>query len=72
MKNEKELYADILKILTAIEDRFPELSKYITEMPVKISAGTDMTVKNLKNYYDSLNALLNNYMSTHTPLTNNQ
>ena len=34
MKTEKQLNADILKITLLIQEKYPELSKYITEMPV--------------------------------------
>jgi hypothetical protein len=37
MKTKAELNYDILKITNDIANTFPELSKYIEEMPVKIS-----------------------------------
>ena len=67
MKTESGLNADILKIIEKIHDEFPELSKYINEMPVK-DLGTDDqagNIKNLENYYDSLNKLLNKYSQEH-------
>ena len=36
MKTEKELNADILKKTLMIQEKFPELSKYIEEMPITI------------------------------------
>ena len=36
MKNEKELNEDILKITMLIQEKYPELSKFITEMPVTV------------------------------------
>lgn len=67
MKTEKELNYDILKITMIIEEKYPELSKYIGEMPVKFSdsIGDEMNIQNLKNYHDSLNTLLNNYSMNH-------
>jgi len=67
MKTEKELNADILKITMTIEEKFPELSKYLKEMPDPFSDSTspDINNKNLQDYYDSLNALLNKYTVTH-------
>ncbi len=67
MKTEKELNDDIIKITTTIKEKFPELSKYIIEMPFKSSeiVSLEMTIKKLKEYYDSLDALLKNYTTTH-------
>ncbi len=63
MKTVKELNRDILFITQEIQKKFPELSKYIVEMPVKNSSIDDEAgnIKNLENYYDSLNNLLNKY-----------
>ena len=63
MKNETELNRDILKITMTIAERFPELSKYIAEMPVKISETSDpgVNIKSLSDYYNSLDTLLQNY-----------
>jgi hypothetical protein len=68
MKTEKELNNDIVKITTTIEERFPELLKYLGEMPVKIPDSDSLKInnKNLKDYYDSLDALLKNYTLNHT------
>jgi hypothetical protein len=51
----------------AIAERFPELSKYISEVPVKISDtdNTEMNIKNLSDHYASLEALLKSYVVTH-------
>jgi hypothetical protein len=67
MKTEKELNADILKITATIQARFPELSKYIIEMPANNADndGLDVNIKNLQDYYDSLDALLKNYDTYH-------
>jgi len=68
MKTEAELNADILKITGIIKDKYPELSKYISEMPVKISytAGDeDANIKSLKEYYNSLEAIIKKYSKTH-------
>ncbi len=63
MKTEKELNIDILDITMKIEEKFPELSKYLKEMPVEMAstASTEITTKSLKDYYDSLNDLFKNY-----------
>lgn len=68
MKTEKELNADILKITMLIQEKFPELSKYIAEMPVTIPNVTtpEITVKILRDYYDSLDILLKDYDKNHS------
>ncbi|MGZ3884895.1 MAG: hypothetical protein ACXVPQ_00585 [Bacteroidia bacterium] len=67
MKTESELNEDILKITMTIHQKFPELSKYIKEMPMKLLETTDpeSNLINLKNYYDSLCNLLKNYGDSH-------
>lgn len=67
MKNEIEINKDILCITNTLRKKFPELSKYMSEMPVKISYDIDAKIssKNLKDYYDSLNELMNHYAITH-------
>jgi hypothetical protein len=63
MKTEKELNADILKMITKIEEIYPELSKYIGEMNISTSNSyvDEIYLKNLKDYYDSLCALFTSY-----------
>ena len=72
MKTEQQLNSDILKVTTAIEENFPELSKYIAEMPVKFSEGDspEINIKRLSDYYDSLDTLLNNYTDCYKALQN--
>jgi len=67
MKTEKELNADILKVTSTIAARFPELSKYISEMPLSnTGAGEgDVHLKSLEDYYESLDTLLKNYDTYH-------
>lgn len=73
MKSELELNRDILSITMKIKDKYPELSKYISEMPVKLGEASDEAtdLKNLTEYYESLETLLNNYIPNHksTPST---
>ncbi len=63
MKTENQLEQDILFLTTKIQKEFPELLKYLIEMPNQYSASDDDGVnkKNLKEYYDSLNELLERY-----------
>jgi len=65
---EKNLNSKILEITMTIMDQYPELSKYLEEMPVTIPDEKDpeITVKKLESYYDSLNSLLNKYISEHS------
>ncbi|KKN07271.1 hypothetical protein LCGC14_1068850 [marine sediment metagenome] len=67
MKTKTELERDIIDITMKIHSEFPELSKYISEMP-KNDSGIDpaaMGVKNFKEYYNSLDELLTEYTKTH-------
>jgi hypothetical protein len=67
MKTEKELNDDILKITMLIQEKYPELSKYIAEMPVTIpnEATPEITIKILKEYYESLDILVKDYAVNH-------
>ena len=67
MKTEKELNDDILKITMTIKDTFPELSKYIEEMPITIpnSSNPEINIKTLTEYYESLETLLKKYSVNH-------
>jgi len=67
METENELNNEILKTTMLIHDKFPELSKYIIEMPVTIPDVNDpeINIKSLRKYRDSLNTLLNKFASTH-------
>jgi hypothetical protein len=60
---EKELNAKILEVTMKIKDHYPELSKYLDEMPVTVPSEKDpeITMNNLQTYYESLNSLLNKY-----------
>lgn len=67
---EKDLNSKILEITLKIKDQYPELSKYIEEMPVTIpdEKKPEITQENLKAYYHSLNALLSKYLLEHPDL----
>ena len=68
MKTEKELNADILAITMIIHEKFPELSKYLVEMPATIPnvSSPKITTKTLQDYYDSLKILLKDYDINHS------
>jgi CheY-like chemotaxis protein len=67
MKTETELNRDILQVTMQIEEMFPELSKYLGEMPVSLSYNDsyEASINNLEDYYNSLNVLLKSYSITH-------
>ncbi len=61
---ENEWNEKILKITMKIKEQYPELSKFLNEMQVTIPDEKDpeVTVKNLKVYFESLTSLLNKYI----------
>ena len=67
MKTENEINDDILKIITVIENKSPELSKYIAEMSINIpdNPTAEIKIKHLLSYYDSLAELLKKYTESH-------
>ncbi|MES2798020.1 MAG: hypothetical protein V4683_18780 [Bacteroidota bacterium] len=68
MKTEQEINVDILNITMMINEQFPELSKYLVEMPITIpnDSSPDITLKILKDYYDSLEILMIDYSANHS------
>jgi hypothetical protein len=72
MKTENELNKDILMITMAIEEKCPELSKYIGEMTVETgdTSSPGGIIKNLMDYYDSLDTLLKRYTIHHGNVKN--
>jgi len=60
---ENELNSKILKITMTIKDHYPELSQFLEEMPVTVPSENDpeITINQLKSYYESLNSMLNKY-----------
>ena len=67
MKTKKEIEDAILKITMEIQNQYPELSKYLAEMPVTVPdvKTPEINIKNLQEYYNSLLALLNKYIPNH-------
>jgi hypothetical protein len=59
----KQLNSDIIQITMEIKEQFPELSKYILEMPVTVPnlENPEMNRKALQDYYDSLKIILKDY-----------
>ncbi len=67
MKTEKQLNSEILEITMKIQDQFPELSKYIAEMPITIpnASSPEINIKSLQEYYESLVIILKDYAINH-------
>ena len=65
MKTIIELEQSIMNITAKIHKEFPELVKYITEIPVNISAEAEGNIKNLEDYYSSLEQIISKYSKTH-------
>ena len=69
METEQELTDAIVKVTMTIHQAYLELSKYIGEMPVKLSYKTsdEIHAKNLKDYLESLKTLISKYALSHEP-----
>lgn len=67
METEAEINLKIIKIITVIQENYPELSKYIEEMPVDNlgESNPEINIKNLQNYYDSLVNWFRDYVAEH-------
>lgn len=67
MESVKELNTQILKITIEIRKQFPELSKYLLEMPETIPdvKNPEMDKKTLRNYLNSLKEILDKYAPNH-------
>ena len=67
METEEELNAKIMKLTMVINENYPELGKYLNEMPITVPIDNHPEVnrKNLEKYFDSLLALFRNYVAEH-------
>jgi len=67
METEEEINAKILKVTMVIQENYPELSKYLNEMPITVPIDNrpEVNVKNLQKYYDTLLTLFRNYVAEH-------
>ncbi len=72
MKTEAELNEKIVKITMTIQSEFPELMKYLNEMPVTIPDAKNSQINNiiLQDYFNSLQDLLRKYAPNHSSLSN--
>jgi hypothetical protein len=73
MKTEKELNENILKITATIRNEFPELMKFLNEMPQTIpnEKSPEINNKTLEEYFNSLKELLIKYAPNHPSFLNN-
>ena len=65
METIKELQQKIIDITTKIHEEFPELAKYISEMPENNSEDEKIKSENFGKYYQSLKNLVYQYSQTH-------
>jgi hypothetical protein len=65
MRTIATLQQSIIKITTTIKQEYPELSKFIVEMPMNNSENEEVNFKSLEDYYNSLKNILNKYAKTH-------
>lgn len=67
MKTVTEWNQDIVNITMKLYLEFPELSKYIEEMPVNVSENQKegINTKDLKEYHNSLEEMIVMYAKTH-------
>jgi len=63
----KVLNSRILQVSMTISHQYPELHKYLEEMPwtVPVDKKPEITLQNLRTYYETLNALLKKYIKEH-------
>ena len=73
MKTEAELNQNIVKMTMTIRNEFPELMKFLNEMPETLPnlENPEINIKILQDYYDSLEDLLRKYAPNHSSLINN-
>lgn len=70
MKAKLEIDQKIIKITNKIQEKFPELNKYILEMPQCNSDNEQVNLKNLTDYYLSLEDIVSEYSKTHAVKSN--
>lgn len=64
---ESALNEQILSLTLIIKEKYPELSKYIEEMPITVpnEKNPEVTLNKLRDYCESLQAVLQEYDKTH-------
>ena len=66
MKKIQELSREINQLTLEIEEKYPELYKYLEETPLTIPKGTEkLEPKLFSDYLDSLKELLKHHIESH-------
>lgn len=69
MKISQSVLTEISQITRDIEENYPELQKYLDEIPITLSEGSsqnaDLDDKTLKEYRDSLKEIVRKYKEEH-------
>lgn len=65
METITEIQQKIIAITTKIREEFPELTKYISEMPENNDKDEKILIENFKKYYESLLDIVHQYSQTH-------
>lgn len=66
LKTEFEWTKDVIGVLDTINTKFPELTKFIEEIPVNPSSKS-RRLPSMEEYHDSLKNLLREYEQSHIP-----
>lgn len=67
IKQEKEVFQEITELTTLIQKHYPELLKYLDEMPNTIPnhQNNDEGIKHFIKYRNSLKEMIKNYKKEH-------
>lgn len=67
MKTKAELEKEILTMTMKMHSEYPELSKYINEIPIDTTTGKGdlVNTQNLRQYLNSLQEIMLEYAKTH-------
>jgi hypothetical protein len=70
MESKKELTEKILKITILIQEKYPELSKYLSEVQETLPAfeHPEVDASALAKYYETLDEMLKDYLMEHPEL----
>ncbi len=72
MSTKEQLEKDIQEISSTISKKYPELLKYVSEIPESNSESEEVNIKSLKDYYLSLKDIVNKYGDTHASKNNSK
>ncbi|WP_146185855.1 hypothetical protein [Flavobacterium album] len=70
METKRELTEKILKITILIQEKYPELSKYLSEVQETLPAleHPEVEAEDLAKYYQTLDEMLRDYLLEHPEL----